>query len=45
MASGKVHLVYTGIEVAGLGLLITRIAPFGYWKTRANDKRNEAQKP
>lgn len=27
-----VHLTYTGIEVAGIGCLVTWIDPFGYWK-------------
>lgn len=32
IANRGVHLKYTGIEVAGIGCLITWIDPFGYWK-------------
>ena len=29
---GTVHLIYTGIEVGGIGCLFTWLDPFGYWK-------------
>ncbi len=32
VSTGKVHFSYTGLEVAGLGCLVTWLDPLGYWK-------------
>ena len=32
-AAHAVHFVFTGIEVAGLGCLITKIDHMGYWRS------------
>ena len=42
--TGQVHPLFTGIEVAGLGCLITRLDPFGYWKKKPDDKPSASQK-
>jgi Na+/phosphate symporter len=34
LANGSVHSTYTGAQLIGLGFLVTRLDPLGYWTKR-----------